>query len=55
MLAYLDNTCGKEADEELKDEWYCYMLEPSISVEIKAEIQWVEGVKLTTLLSSAHP
>jgi hypothetical protein len=39
MLAYLDNTCGKEADEELKDEWYCYMLEPTISVEIKAEIQ----------------
>jgi hypothetical protein len=37
MLAYLDNTCGKEADEELKDEWYCYMLEPTISVEIKVE------------------
>jgi hypothetical protein len=39
MLAYLGNAYGKEADEELKDEWYCYMLEPTISIEIKAEIQ----------------
>ena len=41
MPAYLDNTCGKEADEELKDEWYRHMLEPTISIERKAEIQWV--------------